>query len=114
MTEAVFRRIALGFSGAIEGSHMGHPDFRAGAGGGIFATLHGDRATGMVKLTPEQQREAIQQHPGMFEPEAGAWGLQGCTRVHLRHATEEVLGDAMTQAWQNATAKKPRAARKAR
>jgi hypothetical protein len=50
----------------------------------------------------------------MFEPEAGAWGLQGCTRVHLRHATEEVLGDAMTQAWQNATAKKPRAARKAR
>ena len=112
MTETTFRRLALALSGAIEASHMGHPDFRAG--GRIFATLHGDGKTGMVKLTPEQQREAMQEHPKAFEPEAGAWGLQGCTRVHLRHASEEALGQAMTFAWQNATTKKPRAARKAR
>ena len=36
--------------GAVEGAHMGHPDFRAH--GKIFATLHPDLQTGMVKLTP--------------------------------------------------------------
>ena len=44
-----FRRIALGMDGAVEGAHMGHPDFRAN--GKIFATLHPDLQTGMVKLT---------------------------------------------------------------
>src|SRR5688572_29037591 len=38
MTAAAFRRIALGMSGAVEGAHMGHPDFRTGVGGRIFAT----------------------------------------------------------------------------
>jgi len=37
MTAADFRRIALGFDGAEEGSHMGAVDFRVG--GSIFATL---------------------------------------------------------------------------
>ncbi len=37
MTVADFRRIALSFEGAEEGSHMGNPDFRVG--GHIFATL---------------------------------------------------------------------------
>ena len=39
MTEAGYRKIALGFDGAEERSHMGHPDFRVG--GRLFATLHG-------------------------------------------------------------------------
>jgi YjbR len=98
MTANTFRRIALGFSGAVEGAHMGHPDFRAA--GRIFATLHTGDKTGMVKLTPEQQAEFIRSHPDMFEPEAGAWGRQGCTRVHLRQAAAEVVGEAMTLAWQ--------------
>ncbi len=98
MTANTFRRIALGFSGAIEGAHMGHPDFRAA--GRIFATLHAGDKTGMVKLTPEQQAEFIRSHPEVFEPEAGAWGRQGCTRVHLRQAAAEVVGEAMTLAWQ--------------
>ncbi len=37
MTAADFRRIALSFDGAEEGSHMGAVDFRVG--GRIFATL---------------------------------------------------------------------------
>ena len=37
MTAADFRRIALSFDGAVEGSHMGAVDFRVG--GRIFATL---------------------------------------------------------------------------
>ena len=48
--------MALAMAGAIEGAHMGHPDFRAK--GRIFATLTGNGKMGMVALTPEQQ-EAV-------------------------------------------------------
>lgn len=84
---------------AVEGAHMGHPDFRAG--GRIFATLHTDRQWGMVKLTPDQQQAFVRENPGTFAPENGAWGRQGCTRVRLDAADEETLGEAMTLAWQN-------------
>ena len=50
-----FRRIALGMRGAIESSHMGHPDFRVN--NRIFATLHDGDRFGMVKLTPEDQKK---------------------------------------------------------
>jgi hypothetical protein len=110
MTANAFRRIALGFSGAVEGAHMGHPDFRAG--GKIFATLHSGDKTGMVKLTPEQQVEFVRNHPSAFAPESGAWGRQGCTRVYLGAADEEVVGEAMTLAWQSAGAARPRPARR--
>ena len=90
--------------GAIESAHMGHPDFRVK--GRIFATLHGDNKSGMVKLTPEQQREIIREHPRIFAPENGAWGSSGCTRVRLETADEDALGKAMTLAWQNTRTKK--------
>jgi len=54
MSATSFRKIAPGLPGAIEGSHQGHADFRAGKR--IFATLgYPDANGGMVKLTPEQQ-----------------------------------------------------------
>ena len=105
MTEKQFRKIALGMDGAIESSHMNHPDFRAN--GRIFATLRGDGKHGMVALTPEQQAEFIKAAPAAFAPESGAWGRQGCTRVTLAAAEHELLGEAMTLAWQIAMAKKP-------
>ena len=89
---------------------MGHPDFRAN--GRIFATLHGDGKTGMVKLTPEQQRRLVREQPMAFSPENGVWGLQGCTRVTLRGVDEETLGDALTLAWQNSAVKPPAKKRK--
>jgi hypothetical protein len=98
-----FRQIALGMKGASEGAHMGHADFRAN--GRIFATLHADGQWGMVKLTPEQQREFARTHPGTFAPEHGAWGRQGCTRVRLDAVDEETLGEAMTLAWQQVSHK---------
>jgi hypothetical protein len=53
MTAADFRRIALSFKGAEEGSHMGAPDFRVQ--GKIFATLASqDQGCGNLKLTLEQ------------------------------------------------------------
>ena len=99
--------------GAVEGAHMGHPDFRVH--NRIFATLRGDDRSGMVALTPEQQAEFIRDHPEAFSPEAGAWGRAGYTRVTLEAVDEETLGEAMTLAWKNAVAKgqsrQPRAKR---
>ena len=99
MTAAGFRRIVLSLDGVIESAHMGHPDFRVN--GRIFATLKHDEQHGMVKLTPAEQARFIQAHPGTFAPESGAWGRAGCTRVTLKSVDAEVLGEALTLAWQN-------------
>jgi hypothetical protein len=94
-----FRRLARGMKGVEEGAHMGHPDFRVN--GRIFATIHADRQFGMVKLRPDQQRRLISEYLGVFVPESGAWGRAGCTRVRLASVDEDVLGEAITLAWQN-------------
>ena len=99
MREKDFRRIALGMEGAVEGAHMGHPDFRVN--NRIFATLHHDREFGMVALTPDQQEQFMRAHPDAFAPESGAWGRAGSTRVRLASVQEETLGEAVTLAWQN-------------
>ena len=98
MTEDDFRDVALGFAGALEGSHMGHPDFRAN--GRIFASLHGNDTTGMVKLTPEQQTAFQRDQPKVFEPATGAWGRQGYTKVTLRPAKTAAVRSAMLLAYQ--------------
>ena len=103
LTARIFRRIALKMEGAVEGAHMGHPDFRVN--GRIFATLSADNKRGMVKLLPDQQHEFVLTNPGAFEPSSGAWGLQGSTSVRLDAVDEETLGAAMTLAWQNAATK---------
>ena len=104
MTPHAFRKIALRMQDAVEGAHMGHPDFRAR--GKIFATLAPDERRAMVKLTPDQQIQFMLARPEMFEPASGAWGRQGCTMVRLDAADEETLGEAMTLAWQGIVAKK--------
>ena len=78
---------------------MNHPDFRVN--GKIFATIHADNAQGMIKLTPEQQERFIREQPAMFHPASGAWGRQGCTMVTFAVAKDDVVGEAMTLAWQN-------------
>lgn len=106
MTANGFRRIALGLEGAVESAHHGHPDFRVG--GRIFATLgFPDSKWGMVNLTPDQQRTFMRDHAEAFVPVKGSWGEQGSTTVRLEAVSEDTLGEAMTLAWQNATAKGP-------
>ena len=105
MTPNGFRRIVLKLEGAVEGSHMNHPDFRVN--GRVFASLHGQPQVGMAVLTPADQQRFIADAPDAFEPEAGAWGAMGCTRVHLRSADEEAVGEALTLAWRLALTKKP-------
>jgi len=104
LTPNEFRRIALGLQGAIEREHMGHPDFRAN--GRIFATLSADNKMGMVSLSPEQQADAMRANPEMFVPAAGAWGKGGSTMVRLAVADAEVVGEAMTLAWQRTLEKR--------
>jgi hypothetical protein len=108
-----FRDLALSMHGATEGSHMGHPDFRAN--GRIFATLHPGDELGMVKLTPDEQRAFMDGHPKMFAPSSGAWGRQGCTDVRLEAADRATVRGAMILAWEGVASKAPakkRAARK--
>jgi hypothetical protein len=105
VTAAGFRRIVLRLDGAEERAHMGHPDFRVG--GRIFATLHDGNKTGAVMLDPERQKEFVDGHPAAFAPAAGAWGLKGATVFTLAAAGEEVLGEAVTLAWQRAVALGP-------
>ncbi len=100
MTPDGFRRVALAMDGAVEGAHMGHPDFRAN--GRIFASLHSGDKTGMVKLTPDEQAVFLREHSAMFEPSAGAWGRQGCTDVILAAADVPTLRSAMILAWEQA------------
>ena len=101
MTPEEFRRLALSLRGAVELSHMGHPDFRVN--GRIFASLgHPDEASGMVKLTPAQQREWMTRHPGVFEPCSGAWGRAGATHVRLTTARAAMVKPALLAAFDNA------------
>jgi hypothetical protein len=97
--------------GAVEGAHMGHPDFRVD--GRIFATLHADGLFGMVKVPPGDQHRIVREHPSAFAPENGAWGRQGCTRVRLDVVDEDTLGEAMTLAWQSTAMKRPARASRA-
>jgi YjbR len=113
MTAADFRRIALSFDGAEEGSHMGAPDFRVG--GRIFATLASEKqGYGNLMITPEQQVEFVRELPEVFLPIHGGWGTMGMTHIRLSKASEDVLAGALRTAWtlrieKNTGAKKKRA-----
>jgi hypothetical protein len=108
MTAADFRKAALALPGAVESSHMAHPDFRLR--GKIFATLgHPDATWAMVKLTPEQQRDFIATAKA-FSPAAGAWGRAGSTKVLLPAASKPVVRKALLLAAQNIEQKYPRPA----
>ncbi|HYN06408.1 MAG TPA: MmcQ/YjbR family DNA-binding protein [Vicinamibacterales bacterium] len=112
MTADDFRRLALAMVGVVESSHMNHPDFRAH--GRIFATLHTNDTFGMVKVTPEEQRELMRGHPKVFVPSAGAWGRQGCTNVRLAPADEGTVRAALLLAWENAAAAAAKPRRRAK
>ena len=96
----------MGFPAVVEASHMSHPDFRA-ANGRIFATLNEDETRGMASLTPEQQADFIARAPDTFVPAAGAWGRGGSTMIVLKAADAEIVGEAVTAAWQRVSALPP-------
>jgi hypothetical protein len=108
-----FRRIALSFQGAEEGSHMGNPDFRVG--GRIFATLaSADKGYGNLMLPPEQQAAFVEELPEVFVPIAGGWGRMGMTHIRLAAAKPEVLAGALHTAWKLRSEKNVKSAPKRR
>src|SRR4051812_22863696 len=107
MSSDDFRRLALEMDDAIESAHMSHPDFRVA--GKIFAILnYPAKGWGMVKLTPEQQRDFVKRAPRVFEPGKGAWGKAGATNVDLASATKAMARSALKAAWNNLATKQGR------
>jgi hypothetical protein len=112
MTEKDFRRLALKLPDTIEGSHMGHADFRVG--GRIFATCGFRKGFGVLMLTPDQQAGMLEDAPDVFSPAPGAWGVNGSTQVCLAKIAPDLLEPALRMAWtnrveKNAEMKAPRA-----
>ena len=105
MTANEFRKLALEIRGAVERSHMHHPDFPVA--GKIFASLGvPDKNWGMVKLTPEQQQAFIEKAPKVFKPCSGAWGWQGATNIYLPAANASMVRAALDAAANSVISKK--------
>ncbi len=97
---ALFRRLALQLPGAIESSHMNHPDFRLNTQ--IFATLSAqEKGCGVLKLTLEQQSAFIADQPHIFSPVQGGWGRMGMTYIQLDQADESIMAGALKTAYHN-------------
>jgi hypothetical protein len=100
----LFRRLALQLPGAVESSHMNHPDFRLN--NQIFATLSGEKkGYGVLKLTLDQQAAFVADQPYIFSPVQGGWGRMGMTYIHLNEADESIMAGALKTAYQNLQAK---------
>ncbi len=111
MTATDFRRIALSFEGAHEGSHMGAMDFRVD--GRIFATLASVKdGYGNLMITPELQVAFIADRPDLFLPVHGGWGRMGITHIRLAEADEDALTGALHTAWKLRVEKNRKAGRK--
>lgn len=102
MTKDDLRRLALVLPGAEEKSHFDKADFRVK--NKIFASLKDD-ATGVIKLTREQQSIMVDAEPGVFQPIPGGWGRQGWTKIILATADEITLKSALQTAWRNVAPK---------
>jgi hypothetical protein len=102
VTAAEFRRLALSFPETIEGSHMGHADFRVR--GKIFASLPFE-GHGMVKLHPADQTHFVDPETETFMPAAGTWGRQGSTIVKLKMVSKDDVKDSLQKAWRNVVPK---------
>ena len=98
MAPADFRRIALSFEGAEEGSHMGAVDFRVG--GHIFATLASvSQGYGNLMISIQHQAAFIAERSDLFLPVFGGWGRMGITHIRLAEADEDTLTGALHTAW---------------
>lgn len=105
MTPTEFRTLALSFPEAVEGSHMGHADFRVG--GRIFATLgYPSERFAVVMLTPSDQDLIVRDHPGAFAPVPGRWGASGSTTVLLAEASGHAIEAAIEAAWRRRAPKR--------
>lgn len=93
----IARRIALACPEAMEGMHMGHPDFRVR--GRIFMTLWPAQKRAVVKLPVADQHALVQMDPEAFS--LGGWSHQGWTNVQLARVNTAQLRVLADAAWRN-------------
>lgn len=101
-TAATARRIALALPEAVEGAHMGHPDFRVG--GKIFMTLWPAKKRAVLKLPAADRHALAQMDPEAFS--AGSWGRQGYTLVNLPRVNAAQLRVLAYAAWRTVAPKR--------
>jgi hypothetical protein len=95
VTPDQFRKLALAVPGAVEQSHMGHPDFRLN--GRIFATLQPAKKQAMVKISVEQQQALVALDPETFLL-FGGWSKNGATGIALPRAKAPLVRDLLAEA----------------
>ncbi|MBK6980742.1 MAG: MmcQ/YjbR family DNA-binding protein [Betaproteobacteria bacterium] len=98
---ATARKSALACPEAVEGAHMGHPDFRVG--GKIFMTLWPDKKRAVLKLPLADQQALVQMDPEAFS--IGSWGRQGFTLVDLARVNAAQLRVLADAAWRTVASK---------
>lgn len=98
------RQLALSLPGTIEQDHFGKPSFRVN--NRIFSTLWVKEQRMMVKLSPIDQSVFGSFDHEIFYPVPNKWGLQGATFVELSKVPVEMLKDALSVAWENASKRK--------
>ena len=98
---ATARKFALACPDAVEGAHMGHPDFRVG--GKIFMTLWPADKRAVVKLPLADQQALVQMDPEAFS--LGGWAHQGWTSVQLARVNAAQLRVLADAAWRNVAPK---------
>lgn len=99
---ATARRIALACPEAVEGLHMGHPDFRVG--GKIFMTLWPADKRAVVKLPVADQHALVQMDPDAFT--LGGWSHQGWTSIQLGRVNTAQLRVLAGAAWRNVASRR--------
>lgn len=92
-----FRQLALALPAAEEKPHFDIPSFRVK--NKIFATIHTKNNRVMIKLPPVQQSVFCAIDKAIIYPVPGYWGAGGATFFELATVPEDVLRDALLQAW---------------
>lgn len=87
------REMALAMPDAVEGAHMGHPDFRVR--NKIFATLHPDGLTATFKTTPADLVALVMADPETYR---AVWGGRYLA-VDLRRVQVDALRTIVIEAW---------------
>ncbi|MFZ4545672.1 MAG: MmcQ/YjbR family DNA-binding protein [Saprospiraceae bacterium] len=101
---STFARIALSLSGAVEEPHFEKRSFRIKKK--IFATLHAQKNSAVLKLSLVDQSVFCSMDPKAFCPVQGSWGKQGWTMVDLNLADEGMLTDAIAAAYSTVLGKR--------
>src|SRR5471030_1249252 len=96
------RQIALSLPDTEEYDHFGRPAFKI-RGKRTFATLWQVEQRMMVKLSLIDQSVFNAFDPAIFYPVPNKWGLKGATFVELAKVRRDMLEDALSIDWENAS-----------